>query len=187
MKIKNKYFLVICLLCLIPFLASAQRTLLDMGGVVSDKEGPLPGVSIHLKGRTTVGTMTGMDGSFTIKAAKGDVIVFSFIGYVTVEYLVDQEEKNIQVQMTDTSTELEEVVVTALGTQRKISVVGAITTVDVKDIQAPATSINNMLGGRVAGMISMLGSGEPGKNISEFWVRGIGTFGANSSDRKSVV
>jgi len=65
--------------------------------------------------------------------------------------------------------------------QRKISSVGAITTVDVKDLQSPAPSIANLLGGRAAGIISRLGSGEPGKNISEFWVRGIGTFGANSS------
>jgi len=53
--------------------------------------------------------------------------------------------------------------------------------VEVKDIQTPATSITNMLGGRVAGIITTLDSGEPGKNISEFWVRGIGTFGASSS------
>ena len=60
------------------------------------------------------------------------------------------------------------------GSQRKVSVVGAITNVDVKDLQTPATSIPNMLGGRVPGIIS------PKQwNISEFWVRGIGTFGAN--------
>ncbi|KKX49599.1 TonB-dependent receptor plug domain-containing protein [Sphingobacterium sp. IITKGP-BTPF85] len=65
--------------------------------------------------------------------------------------------------------------------QRKISSVGAITTVDVKQLQSPAPSIANLLGGRAAGVISRLGSGEPGKNISEFWIRGIGTFGANNS------
>src|SRR5690606_21578816 len=77
---------------------------------------------------------------------------------------------------------IEEVVVVGLGAQqRKISSVGAITTVDVKDLQSPAPSIANLLGGRAAGVISLQGSGEPGKNIAEFWVRGIGTFGANSS------
>ena len=68
-----------------------------------------------------------------------------------------------------------------MGTQRKVSVVGAITNVDIADIQTPATNINNMLGGRIPGVISLQRSGEPGKNISEFWIRGIGTFGANSS------
>ncbi len=176
----NKNFLIICLLCLFPFLASAQQTL-NMGGVVSDEGGPLPGVSIYLKGRTSVGTTTNIDGTFKIKASKGDVIVFTFIGYETVEYLIDKEDSNIKVMMTSASTELEEVVVTALGTQRKVSVVGAITSVDAKELQTPATSMSNMLGGRVAGMITMQASGEPGKNIAEFWVRGIGTFGASSS------
>src|SRR5690606_28891789 len=77
---------------------------------------------------------------------------------------------------------IEEVVVVGLGAQqRKISSVGAITTVDVKDLQSPAPSIANLLGGRAAGVISMQTSGEPGQNIADFWVRGIGTFGANAS------
>ncbi len=176
----NKFFLTICLLCLLPFMVSAQQAL-NMGGVVTDDQGPLPGVSIYLKGRTTVGTVTNMDGTFRIRASKGDVIVFTFIGFNTIEYLVDQEDQNINVEMTPTTTEIDEVVVTALGTQRKMSVVGAIASVDVQELQTPATSLSNMLGGRVAGMITMLDSGEPGKNIAEFWVRGIGTFGASSS------
>ena len=57
---------------------------------------------------------------------------------------------------------------------------GAITSVEVDELKTPATSLNNMLGGRVAGIISQQFSGEPGKNISNFWIRGIGTFGANS-------
>jgi len=176
-----KYIFIICLMCLFPFLASAQQTL-NMGGVVSDDEGPLPGVSVYLKGRATVGTTTEGNGSFRIRASRGDVIVFTFIGYETVEFLVDQEDGNIAVTMTSTAAQLEEVVVTGLGTtQRKISIVGAVTSVDVKDLQTPATSMANMMGGRVAGMITMMNSGEPGKNISEFWVRGIGTFGASSS------
>lgn len=180
MQIINKNFLIICLLCLFPFLASAQQAL-NMGGVVSDDVGPLPGVSIYLKGRTSVGTTTGSDGTFRIRASKDDVIVFSFIGFNTVEYLVDKEDLNIKVLMTPSSTELEEVVVAALGTQRRISSVAAITSVDVSELQTPATNMSNMLGGRVPGMITMLDSGEPGKNIAEFWVRGIGTFGASSS------
>ena len=83
--------------------------------------------------------------------------------------------------MTPSDTALDEVVVVGMGTQRKVSVVGAITSVDIGDLAVPATSLNNSLGGRVPGVISIQSSGEPGKNISEFWVRGIGTFGANSS------
>jgi len=174
-----KYIMIIVLLCLFPFMAAAQQ--LNMGGVVSDDEGPLPGVSVYLKGRATVGVTTDMNGAFKIRAAQGDVMVFTFVGFETVEFLVDQEDDNIQIKMMSSSTLMEEVVVTGLGsTQRKISIVGAISTVDVKELQSPATSMANMMGGRVAGMITMMDSGEPGKNISEFWVRGIGTFGASS-------
>ena len=78
------------------------------------------------------------------------------------------------------SKQLEEVVITGLTSQKKVSVVGAITSVDVDELKTPAVSLNNMLGGRVAGVMTSMTSGEPGKNISNFWIRGIGTFGANS-------
>ena len=181
MQLNYKNILIICLLCLLPSLAAAQQTY-NMGGTVYDENGEtLPGVSIFLKAQAMIGTATDIDGKFKIRASKGDVLVFSYIGYENQEYLVDAENEKIKVTMVPTATEIEEVVVTALGTQRKISVVGAVTSVEVKDIQTPATSITNMLGGRVAGIITTLDSGEPGKNISEFWVRGIGTFGASSS------
>jgi len=176
----RKNILIIGLLCLFPLLSFAQTY--NMGGIVSDEEGPLPGVNVYLKGRATVGILTDMDGKFKIKAQKGEVLVFSFIGYRTVEFLVDKEDDKIEVTMVVSATELEEVVITALGNvERKISVTGAISTVKVEDLQVPATSIANMLGGRVAGVFTSLASGEPGRNISEFNVRGIGTFGANSA------
>ena len=88
----------------------------------------------------------------------------------------------MKIVFSEAATEVEEVVVTALGTtQRKISSLAAVTAVDVKDLQQPTASVANLLGGRVAGVISSLASGEPGKNIAEFWIRGIGTFGANAS------
>ncbi len=181
MQIKCKNILIIYLLCLIPLSAAAQQSL-NMGGTVYDENGEtLPGVSIFLKAQAMIGTVTDIDGVFSIRASKGDVLVFSYVGYENLEYLVDAENKNIEINMIPSAIEMEEVVVTALGTQRKISVVGAITSVDVEELQTPATNIANMLGGRVAGMITVLDSGEPGKNISEFWVRGIGTFGASSS------
>lgn len=77
--------------------------------------------------------------------------------------------------------EFDEVVVVGRDTQRKVSVVGAITNVDPAGIQAPAVSVSNMLGGRVPGIIAVTRSGEPGNNFSEFWIRGMSTFGASSS------
>ena len=83
--------------------------------------------------------------------------------------------------MKEDINQTEEVVVVGRGTQRKISVVGAVTNVKANDLQVPAASVTNMLGGRVPGIIAVTRSGEPGSDFSEFWVRGIGTFGAGSS------
>lgn len=153
-----------------------------MAGVIVDNSGEtLSGVSIHLKNRPGISTVSDLKGKFEIKASKGDVIVASFLGYDKVELLLDKEDRNLKITLTETSQQMDEFVVTGLGRQRKISVVGAVSSVDVQELQVPAASLANVMGGRVPGVITMQTSGEPGKNISEFWIRGIGTFGANSS------
>ena len=160
----------------------AQESNLTLSGVVEDEFGEsLIGVTIFLKGRPGTGWITDIDGKFSVKAAAGDILIFSYVGYDKVEYPVREEKTNLKITLSQSSSELEEVVITAMGTtQRRISVVGAVTSVNVNEIQTPATSLNNMLGGRIPGVISLQTSGEPGKNISEFWIRGIGTFGASS-------
>ncbi|MDR0384706.1 MAG: TonB-dependent receptor [Prevotellaceae bacterium] len=150
------------------------------GTVYDDSDQPVQGVTVYLKDRPGVGWMTDMNGNFSVKAEIKDVLIFSFTGFEEIRYDVVQAEENLRIDLVPSVTELEEMVVVGMGSQRKISVVGAVTSVDVQDLQMPATSINNVLGGRVPGIISIQSSGEPGKNISEFWVRGIGTFGANS-------
>lgn len=160
----------------------AQDSNLTLSGVVQDELGEsLIGVTIFLKDRPGTGWITDIDGNFSVKAAVGDILVFSYVGYDKLEYPVREAKSNLKITLIQTSSELDEVVITAMGTtQRKISVVGAVTSVNVNEIQTPATSINNMMGGRIPGVISLQTSGEPGKNISEFWIRGIGTFGASS-------
>lgn len=179
---KKLSLLLLFIMCTVLSIDAQKKDQYIMEGIVYDDLGEtLPGVNVYLKDRPGVGTSTSVDGVFSIKANRGDVMVFSFIGFEDFEYPVIKEDKKIRVKMQTSSIQLEEAVVTAMGSQRKVSVTGAISAVDTKDLQVPATSINNMLGGRVAGVISMQNSGEPGKNISDFWIRGIGTFGANSS------
>lgn len=158
----------------------AQETVYTIKGTVSDNMEPLIGVTITVQGKLG-GTVTDMNGSFTIRASKGDKLVFSYVGYETVEYLVTEEVQNLEIKLESTAIGIDEVVVTAMGTQRKISTLASISTVSPEELQVPTPSVANLLGGRVAGVISMVNSGEPGKNLAEFWVRGIGTFGANSS------
>ncbi|MDR1666425.1 MAG: TonB-dependent receptor [Bacteroidales bacterium] len=178
---------LLCILCLllsvnVMLQAQPKGQVFVMEGTVYDDTGEVaPGTSVYLKSKLNIGgTTTDIDGRFSIKAEKGDVIVFSFVGYENVEIFVEEERKDIKVRFTEAAQQLEEVVVVGLGTQRKISSVAAVTTIDARELQVPATSVANLLGGKVAGVISMQTSGEPGQNISEFWVRGIGTFGASS-------
>ena len=163
-------------------LQAQQKTEYVIEGTVYDETGePFEGVTLYLKDKVTLGTLTNSAGKFSMKAARGNTIVFSFVGYEPVEYLVAEEKKDVEIRLTTAAVEMDEVVVVGMGTQRKISALASVTSVDVKDLQVPAASISNMLGGKVAGIINMQYSGEPGKNLAEFWVRGIGTFGANSS------
>lgn len=158
-----------------------NRSFVIEGIVYDEFDTPLPGVTVYIRDKISVGTTTNTEGEFSIKANRNDVVIFSFVGYEKIEYLVTEEKKDLVIKFQETAQALDEVVVMGLGTQRKISSVAAVTSIDAKELQTPASSISNLLGGRVPGIISMQTSGEPGRNISEFWVRGIGTFGANSS------
>lgn len=176
----KKLYTILILLCLVSPLF-AQQSLVISGTIFDETGATVPGASVYLKDRAGIGTITDQEGRFSIKAAKRDIIVFSFIGYQNIEYQAEKTVNDLKVIFKEASQDVGEVVVTALGSQRKISVVGAVSTIDAKELQVPATSMANILGGRMPGVITMQTSGEPGKNISEFWIRGIGTFGANSS------
>jgi TonB-dependent SusC/RagA subfamily outer membrane receptor len=108
------------------------------------------------------------------------VLVFSFVGYKTQEVSVGSRSK-VEVIMQVNNQALDEVVVVGYGEQKR-SVVGAITTVKMADIKSAAPrSLNNALAGKVAGVIAVQRSGEPGYDDAQFWVRGISTFGAGAS------
>ena len=172
------------MLCSLPFTISnaqtAKKEYTVSGTVYDENRETLPGVALYLKDRPGTGWTTDENGKFTAKAHRGDVLVFTFLGYTSFEHIILNNETNLKIELKPQTTLLEETVVVGMGQQRKISVVGAVTAVDVGSLQTPATSLTNILGGRIPGIISLQTSGEPGKNIAEFWVRGISTFGASS-------
>lgn len=181
----EKYTLRLCLIILfnlICFAAYGQERFTLKGVVYDENRETLPGATVVKKNNAQDGKATDLDGAFSMEVKIGDVLVVSYIGYNTHEYKVSAKTaKVVDITLVPNNVVLDDIVVTGIGTrQRKISVVGAVTKVDTKELQVPATSINNMLGGRVAGVITRQISGEPGENISDFWIRGIGTFGANS-------
>ena len=134
-----KYSAFICSLFIFLFIGVQSIFAQDytMKGKVSDSNGPLVGASVVVKDNPAIGTMTDSDGMFTIKVSRGSTLLFSYLGYKDVEYLVTKQEQNLDIKFTESATEVEEVVVTALGTQRKISTLSAVTSVDVNDLQQP--------------------------------------------------
>ncbi|MEA5063204.1 MAG: TonB-dependent receptor [Petrimonas sp.] len=154
---------------------------LQVSGIILDENGEsLLGANVYIKNEPGVGVVSGLDGKFTIKTAKNTVLVISFIDYEKEEILVIKSVENLTIRLKKSSgSELEEVVVVGHGQQRKVSVVGSISSVDVNELKTPSSSITNALAGKVAGIVSVQRSGEPGNDFSEFWIRGISTFGAN--------
>ena len=176
---KLYYITLLLLFCSISTYAQGD---IEVTGTVRDiNNKPIPGVTVVVKDRPGLGTMTTETGKYKIKTGMYSTLIFSYLGFekqevqvagkTSVSILLKESEANV----------LTDVVVTGTGIQKKVTVTGAITTVNVKDLRTPTGNITNALAGNVAGVIAMQGSGEPGNNRSEFWIRGISTFGANTA------
>ena len=156
-----------------------QQQPVEVNGLVVDSDDvPIVGATVYIKDEPGIGSITNSEGRFKLTAKLYNTLAVSFMGYETAEQIITSAA-DVKITLRE-GNQMEEVVVIGMGTQRKVSVTGAVAVVDTKDLELPATNIVNTLGGRVPGVISIQSSGEPGRNISEFWVRGIGTFGANS-------
>lgn len=170
------------LLCFIVLMTMGQNSNNDLSGEVVDIQGyKIARVTVSVLTQPKKRTSTDDKGKFSIKdVSLPNTLIFTSTGYDTVKLEVLKPSQDLKITMQERGSDLDEVVVVGLGTQRKVSVVGAVTTVDPKQLQSPSTSVTNMLGGVVPGIISTTRSGEPGNDFSEFWIRGISTFGANS-------
>jgi TonB-dependent starch-binding outer membrane protein SusC len=148
-------------------------------GKVSDEKGaPLIGVSIVVKG-TTTGNITDVNGNYAVNADKGATLVFSFIGYSSKEELVNGRTV-IDVALGEDEKALNEVVVVGYGTQKKVTVTGAVVSLQgEKLIRSPATDITNSLAGRLPGLVVIQTSGEPGRDGATISIRGTNTLGRN--------
>lgn len=178
----KKYLAILLLLLATPLAVLAQQRI-TVTGTVTDTQGePMIGVNITVKDVAGLGTITDINGKFSIKMEPYHRLLFTYIGYEDVEVLV-KEQRIVNVTMKESAaSELDEVVVTGMGSQKKLTVTGAVTNVNVQDLKRfPTSSISNALAGNVPGIIAQQKSGQPGKSTSEFWIRGISTFGASSS------
>lgn len=176
----GRSILTLLLFCFSIGLVSAQQTTVK-GKVTSATEGTIPGVNIILQG-TTTGVITDLEGSYTIVVPGPDaVLVYSFIGLVTQTVRVGNQTTIDVVLATDVS-ELDEVVVTGYGTQKKATVTGAVSAVKGEALQKiPANNVSNTLVGHVSGLMVVNRSGEPGADDSQIRIRGINTLNNSSA------
>ena len=148
------------------------------GKVFDEKGETIVGANVWLK-ESTVGVATDINGEYTLTyEGNYQILVISFIGYKTQEIVIGNQS-TIDVTMVPDSEKLEEAVVVAYGTQKKESVIGAISSVEVDKLKVPGSSVSNTLAGQLAGVVSVQRSGEPGKG-SNFYIRGISTFNSDS-------
>ena len=155
----------------------------SVAGVILDDTGePCIGATVRVKNEPGVGTISDVDGKFAIKVKPGATLMFEYVGMETIQRTILKDEPSLSVKFKVAKTNaIDEVVVTGLVSQKKVSVVGAVSTINMEELRTPGTSLVNMIGGRMPGVITMQVSGEPGQNLSNFWVRGVSTFGAGAS------
>lgn len=150
---------------------------ININGTVWDVNGePLIGVNVTVKS-STLGTTTDLNGNYFLTVPdKNAELIFSYIGYESTTIKVGNQI-NINVNMKEVATGLNEVVVVGFGSQKRESVVGSITTIEPGLLQqSPTRALSNNLAGQVAGVIAVQRSGEPGADGSNFWIRGISSF-----------
>ncbi len=161
---------------LVLFSVNANAQQLTVTGTVTDANGPMVGVTVIEKGNETNGVMTDIDGKYSIKVPASAEIVFESIGYQSQTVKVGSKTV-INVKMEESTQRLDDVVVTAYGTQKRASIVGAIQSVEPENLDVGTTSnISNTLAGQIAGIIAYRPSGEPGYDASSFWIRGISSY-----------
>lgn len=162
-----------------------QVDLIEVTGKVTDEDGnPIPGATVLVHG-TTQGGASDVDGRYTLRMKSDDVLKVSFVGYETAIIPV-QGKKRVNVVLKSTTKDLEEVSVVAFGTQKKESVVSAITTVRPMDLKSSNSDLTSSFAGKIAGVIGWQTGGIPGALTEEemntkFYIRGITFFqtGAN--------
>ncbi|WEK17643.1 MAG: TonB-dependent receptor [Candidatus Pedobacter colombiensis] len=157
--------------------AVAER---QISGIVKDVNGGiLPGVSVTVKEKPSIGTSTDLNGRYILSVPDNAVLVFSMVSFKKQE-IATANKTVINVTLLESDDALEEVVVTAFGNvQRKSDLIGAVTSISPKDLKIPSSNLTAALQGRISGMVSFQRSGEPGMDNADFFIRGVGTFGVN--------
>ena len=173
-KIHFKIALAAGLFLLASLCAMAQQSI---SGTVKDSNGePVIGAGLYQNGNMRNGTVTDIDGKFTLSVPAGAVVTVSCIGYKEMEFTVDQR-RTYNLVLEEDAESLEGVEIVAYGKQTRVTVTGALSSVKSEDlVRTPVTSVNNVLAGQLSGVTTVQYSGEPGADAATVFVRGKGTW-----------
>ena len=162
--------------------ASAQSGRKQITGTVVDVSGEaLPGVIVIVKGQSKRGTSSNSEGAFILSAAPNEVLVFSCISFKSKEVPAQYFNSNQTITLENDNESIADAVVVGYGVQKKVSIVGAISTVNVSELKSMATSnVSTALAGKVPGLVTNQVSGEPGADVGYMYVRGLSTWGNNN-------
>lgn len=164
-----------------PASTEQQQNKRKISGRVTDIKGePLIGANVTVDGDAN-GSITNMDGLYEIFVTKKSVVLkFTYIGFKTSEIRTNASTNIYDVTLEEQVNELEETVIVGYGTQRKISNIGAQSSMKMEDIKTPSASLTTTLAGRLAGVVAVQRTGEPGKDAADIWIRGISTPNTSS-------
>ncbi|MCI6551841.1 MAG: TonB-dependent receptor [Prevotella sp.] len=159
---------------------SQQDKLIDVQGTVLDDTGSIVGASVKIVGSKT-GTVTDINGVFHLKVPTGAKLEISNVGYET-KVIVFKGERNLQVRLHETAVALDDVQVIAYGTTRKVTVTGALSSVNSQELlKSPVASMSNALTGKISGLSSVQSSGQPGADNAQLFIRGVGSLSTSLS------
>ncbi|MEY8686009.1 SusC/RagA family TonB-linked outer membrane protein [Bacteroides sp. AN502(2024)] len=163
-----------------------QRKVIEVSGTVTDSSGPVIGATVAVKG-TSTGVITDIDGNFKLKVPVGATITVSYIGYQSKE-IQYKGERNLKIQLNENVQELQEVQVIAYGSQKKVTVTGALSSINNEELlKSPVASMANALTGKVTGLASVQSSGQPGADDATLYVRGVGSLSTDLSQPLMLV
>ena len=156
---------------------AVQQQKQRISGLLTDSNGdPIIGATVRVQGTTNRGVISDVEGRYSIEAAPGEVLEFSYIGFVSVDHRVKADETTFNLRMEMDAIATEEVVVVGYGKQKKESVVSSMSTVGPAQLSVKSANLTNNIAGKLSGLIAVQRSGEPGWDDAQFFIRGISSY-----------
>ena len=156
---------------------TVQQQKQRISGLLTDSNGdPIIGATVRVQGTTNRGVISDVEGRYSIEVAPGEVLEFSYIGFVSVDHRVKADETTFNLRMEMDAIATEEVVVVGYGKQKKESVVSSMSTVGPAQLSVKSANLTNNIAGKLSGLIAVQRSGEPGWDDAQFFIRGISSY-----------